>query len=586
MIPRLFRSAALLCACLLPVAADAAPDLAAIVADVRARVAAAFPAERVANLPPGTVEALLTPEERAALATGYLGFQLDAPGRVTVWRDARLAPVGEPFWLEDLGFVPAPYSVRAYQQEFEAWSRDFPAGEVGLGVHALRTIREHYFVSVGPVGGRRPGVDAPDTGVFADGASPWTDRTAPLEAVPGDFAGDVLVRTDSDRRTLAAVYDHFRVTRHPASDRPDQIVATLTATPSTSLAVQWRTGPAVGRGVVRIRPMDAPPAAAREVVAATTRIEAPRTLNQPLVLRHTVLLADLAPDTAHRVEVGDGSPDGWSTPRTFRTAPVAPSVVRFLAFGDVQEGYATFRALWESALRTVPDAGFAVFAGDLVSRGNDSDDWDAFFAVLDEVGAPLPIVPAVGNHELLPGEAPDLYRRIFVLPENGPPGLEPGRAYTLDFAGVRLLVLDSNLEGGQAAWMEERLRAWREEPLRPVVAVAHHGAYTSRPGRYHPMVRERWAPILEGHGVPLVLQGHDHAYLRTHPTAPEHGGTTWLIATAGGKFYPQARHDYAARAFAETPTFQVVTASALDGSLQLQTFDTSGRLLDEAELRP
>ncbi len=45
----------------------------------------------------------------------------------------------------------------------------------------------------------------------------------------------------------------------------------------------------------------------------------------------------------------------------------------------------------------------------------------------------------------------------------------------------------------------------------------HHPVYPSHPWRDTPALREHWVPIFDKHHVDLVLQGHDHAYLRTYP---------------------------------------------------------------------
>ncbi len=557
---------------------------------VRDRMARTLSLADIADLAPGSIEALLTPAEHAALASCYLRFHLDRPARLYVFRDRRLASVNEPFWLTDTGFEPTLLTTRAYQQTFEAWRKDVPSGEIGLGVHALRRYREHYFVVVAPQPGEPVptvtplGDFAPGLSSFEEGSRPWVDRNVFLETVPAELVGSPLIQPHSGQRSLASAYDYFRITTDPATAQADQIIVTPGANPASEVGLSWRTDTSVTTPALQLRPADPANQPWSTVIAASRTIKAPRTLNQSQVQRHAVALGDLLPDTRYTYRAGTAPNGPWSKSRSFRTAPATPREVTFLMFGDVQEKFEVFAALLSSALAHCPDPDFIVFAGDLVSRGNDTDDWDAFFAVLDAAKLPAFIVPAIGNHELLPDNTARLYRAIFVLPENGPVELESERAYTFEYAGLRLVVLDSNTEGGQTAWLETQLRAARTPPTAPAIAIAHHGAYTSRPGRYYPLVRERWAPLFESRHVPLVLQGHDHAYLRTHPQGRQ--GTTYLIATAGGKFYPQAEHAYSARAFADTPTFQVITVSPHKGSIDLVTYAQDGTLLDTAKLPP
>lgn len=563
--------------------------LGTVVAAVRERLAQT--GAPTGSWPPtvAAVEALLTTDERSALATAYLRFAVDRPVRVSVFVDTRLLAVGEPFWLQDLGFAPTDGSARAFQQDFVAWQRDWPAGEIGLGIHAFRRIREHYFVTIASAEGEQPpvveplGPHPPHLARMGVGALPWRDRTATIETVSPQFVGQVLLQTASDRRPLASLIDYFRLTDHPATAQPDQIVLTLTADPARAMAVQWRTSTEVGEGKVRYWP-EARPDDQRIIIANRLRIEAPRVLNQRAVLRHTAVLTDLAPGQRYGYCVGHDAEGGWSPVAAFATAPAENAEITFLAFGDVQEGYEQFADLLASARRIAPHAAFAVFAGDLVSRGNDLDDWDAFFAAWAPSGMSLPMAPAVGNHELLPGDHAELYRQLFHLPTNGPATLPPERTYRLDYAGHRFLVLDSNTDAGQTLWLQRELSAC---DVPSTFAVAHHGAYTSRPGRYYARVREKWAPLLIHHRVGLVFQGHDHAYLRTIPMYPDSGdktdggGTTFLISTAGDKYYAQAVHDYAARAFADTATFSVITADPRHGAWELRTFDAAGKLRDQ-----
>jgi len=231
-------------------------DLASLVAEVRAQVLRTTDPGTVDKLPPGHVEERLTPAQRQTLGNEYIRFRIPHPATVTVFVDSRLEAVGEPFWLQDLGFKRVEVSAEAYQKIFNGWERTYPAGEVGLGIHAFRAIREHYFIAIQPEAG------TPDFEVevqhpaglgictFEEGARPWADRAATLSAVPEAYEGRVLLQPLSDRRKLAPVYDYFRRTDFPAGRKPDQIALTLTADPRTSMAIRWRTSTEVKTGYV------------------------------------------------------------------------------------------------------------------------------------------------------------------------------------------------------------------------------------------------------------------------------------------------------------------------------------------------
>jgi len=554
------------------------------VAALRARLAREVPSERLEGLTPREIAGFLTPAERRVLGEGYLSFRVNVPTVVSLFVEARLTRCGEPFWLFERGFQRTPYRARAYDQLFEVWRRPFGAGRVGLGVHALRVGFEHYFVALAPA---RPGevleVEDPQPpvhrlGRVEVGAHVYVDRTVTLQSVSPELLGQTLLLTQSDRRPVGAVYLYYRATRHPATPRPDQVVLTPGDDPKTSQTVGWRTSTQVPTGAVKLWRADRPEGSARVVPAETRPLESPRTVNDPRVHRHTALMEGLDPATPYRYRVGDGRT--WTAPATFTTAPPSPRPFKFLYFGDAQNGLEAFGAILRRAHRLHPDAAFAVLAGDLVDRGNARDDWDAFFHHTAGVFGSLPLVPAIGNHEAQDHEPPRLYRAQFRLPHSGPRDLPPGHAYRFEYGGARFVVLDSTLRAStQAAWLEAQLR---EGGARWKLVVCHHPPFPSRPGRYYAGVREVWAPLFERHGVALVLGGHDHAYLRTHPmdgAQPSERGTVYVVANAGGKFYPWAAQPYAAASWPNLRTYQVIEVDP-HGPLRYCAYDTDDRLVD------
>ena len=133
-------------------------------------------------------------------------------------------------------------------------------------------------------------------------------------------------------------------------------------------------------------------------------------------------------------------------------------------------------------------------------------------------------MPCVGNHEYL-DRGPWLYRSIFALPANGPAGVAPDLVYSFEVGDAFIAVLDSTLAVTdpaqarlQADWLDDRLartrRAWK-------LVMFHHPVYASHASRESPALRDAWVPVFDRHHVDLVLQGHDHAYLRTYPMRGE-----------------------------------------------------------------
>lgn len=538
------------------------------------------------------VEQFLTKGERDILSTEHITFKVSVPVRLTVLHDAKLT--NDPFWLGERGFASTGVKVTEGKNVFEAWQKDFPAGEIGLGVHALTGSGNHYLVLLQPVqAGDRLEVSNLYPGQlrlteFRSGVEPYVDQPDILHEIPAELAGQTLIQMDSEREEDARLVNIFRWTSYPATLRPDQVVLTWSEDPKTSQTIQWRTKTESKRGFVRyqkksdIHQFD--PRAPRRVKAMTTRLPTPTLVNDLVVHRHTAVLRDLEPGTTYVYSVGDGSAGGWTELAEFTTAPAGTQAFAFVYMGDAQNGLDRWGTLVHNAFRARPDAAFYVMAGDLVNRGAERDDWDSFFHNAAGIYDRRALVPAIGNHECQGGR-PRLYLEQFALPHNGPAGLEPERAYAFEYSNALFVVLDSNLSPkSQAKWLEDKLAhtkaTWK-------FAVYHHPAYSSGGNRDNLEVRSEWGPLFDKYHVDLALQGHDHAYLRTYPmkgnqrVASPKEGTVYIISVSGTKTYAQAPHDYTEFGMTNVPTYQVLDLQISGNRLVYRAYDIDGKLRDE-----
>jgi 3',5'-cyclic AMP phosphodiesterase CpdA len=233
---------------------------------------------------------------------------------------------------------------------------------------------------------------------------------------------------------------------------------------------------------------------------------------------------------------------------------------------------------------------FLVLAGDLVDRGNERTNWDHFFLRSAGVFERLPVMPCAGNHEYL-DVGPRLYRAFFELPHNGPAGIEPELVYSFESGDACFAVLDSTLAVSdpcaarrQAQWLDQtfqRSRAtWK-------LAIFHHPVYPSHPWRDVPVLRESWVPVFDKHRVALVLQGHDHAYLRTYPLRAHRRaggsgqGTVYVIAVSGDKYVDQASRGYTAVGLTGVSTYQTIEIDPKSRSLNYRAWSEDGRIIDQ-----
>ena len=123
----------------------------------------------------------------------------------------------------------------------------------------------------------------------------------------------------------------------------------------------------------------------------------------------------------------------------------------------------------------------------------------------------------LGNHDYMgsDGKALDHWFSRF-------PDLGRRNAYTRTFRGIRIVVLDSNVDelGGpraerQLRWLERRLdEAAADDGVRAVFVAAHHPPFSNRRLDAEPeWMRGEVFPLLTRYPkVRMVLSGHVHAY--------------------------------------------------------------------------
>lgn len=87
----------------------------------------------------------------------------------------------------------------------------------------------------------------------------------------------------------------------------------------------------------------------------------------------------------------------------------------------------------------------------------------------------------------------------------------------------------------------------------------------------------------------MVLQGHDHAYLRTHPmrdgeVAEDGEGTVYVISNSGSKHYEQDDHPYTAVGMTDTQFYQTLDVQLEDDRLVYRAYTLDGEMIDEVVL--
>lgn len=570
------------------------PSIHDAVAGIIERFQQTMDPEALKSITVDQVHEALTADERETLGAHHITFRVNVPVTVYLCREASQEEVV--FWLGERGFEKTGDTVNTSGGPFEVWRKDFPAGEVGLGVNSLSGDGNHYFAAIVPknsgdkveLSDIYPGQHT--TGVFEPGARTyisWNNNA--ITEVPRALKGQVLLRGNENARRSARLTSVYNTTLYPATATPDQITLTWASDPRTTQAIQWRTNTEVNQGAVRYRVKKTPGAEVADpwitVAAQMSVLENHNTLNDPVCHRYTVNLVGLEASTTYEYVVGDGTPAGWVLPSEFTTAPDKTTPFKFIYMGDAQNGLDTWGKVVRGAHAAEPDAAFYVMAGDLVNRGNQRDDWDHFFFNADGVYNNKQLVPAIGNHEDQGDLGPWMYLHLFDLPTNGPEGVTPERVYSFTYSNALFLVLDSNVApADQVEWIEEQLKnsdaTWK-------FAIYHHPAYSSGPRRDNLEVRELWGALFDKYHVDLALQGHDHAYLRTWPMkggkkvdSPAEG-TIYIVSNSGAKFYDQGEFDYTEVGLTNLSMYQVLDLRIDGNKLTYKAYDIEGNLRDE-----
>lgn len=580
----------LACAALLSTVWAAEATVEATVDGIVTRLFATMDRDQLHALDNAAILALLTDEEKSVLATRHWRFDVDVPVVVSVMRHEEQAT--PPFWLEEAGFTKTDLMARNESYRYEVWQKRIDAGHVGLGINGFELHRPHYFVAVGPQDpARTPRV----TNVFPanqallemrEGSTIYHDWSElVLVEVPDALRGHVLLPTIRGRARDAHLVGAFRETEFPSSEVPDLVVLTWSDDPRTTQTIQWRTSPAVETGVARYRRRDAAANLPWEqAAAALVKVQDRLVINDRYTHHYRATLRGLEPGTPYEYTVGaSDDPSTHIAPASFTTAPPAgDDPFTFIVLSDTHSN-PVMRTLLRDAVSRYPGAAFCTIAGDLVGTGQYRDHWDALFAHGADFLRERPLLPTLGNHDTIDGLGAYLYLTLMGLPANGPAALEPGLAYSLRYADTLFLMLDATSPvPEQVPWLEAQLN---ETDARWKVAVFHFPPYS--PTLDYAEIRGEWGPVFDKHNVDLVISGHVHYYLRTHPLrggerAESPGaGTVYLITVSvPGRTREMETPDYAAVLdFSGAPLYVAIT---IDGDRLIgRAHDDTGAVHDE-----
>jgi uncharacterized protein (TIGR03437 family) len=256
-------------------------------------------------------------------------------------------------------------------------------------------------------------------------------------------------------------------------------------------------------------------------------------------------LTGLSPGTAYSYRIIEGG--AYATPESgYPFSTPGPGPVSFLVFGDSGDGSSHQLAV---ALQLVTEhPNFVIHVGDIAYQSGTYNEFTAnYFEYYYTLMRQVCFFTIAGNHEYITqNSAP--YLALHAPPTDTVPDLDRGKYYSFDWADMHFTALDANLLDPYFADAQARMLAWFDNDLANAraswkIVFWHQTPYPISQHVGDPIdiaARALFVPILERHGVQLVLAGHEHNYQRSKPmrggipVPPGTGGTVYMVSGGGG----------------------------------------------------
>lgn len=408
-------------------------------------------------------------------------------------------------------------------------------------------------------------------GILTTDAATSAAGTYKVQAVKGEAYSPVMT---------------FKVAPYTGTAAPRNVSLTMGEDAATSRQLTWQTEPLTDGTVVElVKASEFTSFADSNVLRITGHSSIYNTNNDGTMRVHKAEVTGLEPGTAYVYRAGDGGTN-VSEQGTFRTGAAADEPTKFLFIGDSQADSQAGFALWgntlNKAVEYMPDADMLVHAGDMVDKGFEQEQWNWWFEAAQDNLLNTTLVPIIGNHEVNGTNGNGDYSAQFHNPQNGSAAVK-NTSFSFDVKDTHFVVLNTeygDLFDAQARWLDEDLshtdKKWK-------VVFFHQGPYGSMYANQN--VQAKWVPVFDKHGVDLVMNGHDHIYLRTYPMkggaiVPEGEGTRYVIGgSSGPKFY--ALTEYFWQEKIDDNQEQIFTAVEItDNEISMVARTTDGREVD------
>ncbi|MFC4403795.1 phosphodiester glycosidase family protein [Gracilibacillus xinjiangensis] len=384
----------------------------------------------------------------------------------------------------------------------------------------------------------------------------------------------------------------FEVSELAGEMEPYNISVAMGVNPTTERRFNWNTHPSIDTTVVEVvKTEEFTSFEAENVETYQGSNYSYNTTLHGTIRVHKASADGLEPGTSYTYRVGDGE-GYYSQTGTFKTAPASDDQTKFLLFGDSQAGSLETFQIWgntlDTAMNSNPDSDFILHMGDMVDHGHNEQQWNWWFETAQEHLLNTTVQTVVGNHEVTGTRMNEDYLAHYNNPSTGSPsGALDGTVYSFDYNNIHFVFLNSEYDyEAQSEWLRNDLA---ESDKKWTVAVFHRSPYGST--YVTEAVQKHWVPVFDEFGVDLVLNGHDHIYLRSHPMkggqqVAEGEGTTYMTPGAtGNKFYGLTEYPWQ-KVVDDENTQMYSTVEVTGENLHVITKTVGGRTVDEFSLTP
>ena len=274
----------------------------------------------------------------------------------------------------------------------------------------------------------------------------------------------------------------------------------------------------------------------------------------------------LMPGTSYSYRIGSKSKNDFSKFYTFTTEAEGTESFSVIGVTDPQgrtiEEYNYYAVTLDKAFKECPNPAFVLNCGDFTDNAYYDDWWRYFFESSRDTCEETPLMTVIGNHEER-GEGARFYNLHFYNPQNAK-GLADGfvptentdktaaacikhldnTVYSFDYGNAHFAIINTGSDWGNATELLNLQKEWLKNDLKSTdkkwkVLATHRGIYVEKVRNQAP--KEVFLDVIDEYGVDLVIEGHDHTYMRTHvmkeDKVSENGTIYALIGSAALKRY-------------------------------------------------